>query len=204
MTTLIIAAHPDDVEFGMGGTLTLLHDVICVLSFQCSPLRREEAVRALGALGVSRIRYTTATTPRELVAEYDAIVEEVAPVRVFTHFYGDSHQEHRLVYDCVLAALRRTPRVTCLLWENIQPGALTHESFQGRIFVPLTPSAIEAKLTALLEHTSQLVKYDRSRLFDFLRQKAATNGYLCGAPYAEIFFPVKLVLKLEGLDGCIE
>lgn len=204
MTTLVIAAHPDDIEFGMGGTLSQLESVVCVLSFQCSPARREEAARALGHLGVSQIRYTSATTPRELVADYDALVKEFAPIRVFTHFYGDSHQEHRLVYDCVLAALRHTPRVSCLLWENIQPGALTHEAFQGRVFVPLSSCAMEAKFTALREHTSQLQKYDVLRLFDFLRQKAATNGYLCGSPYAEVFFPVKLVLELKGGDRRVE
>jgi len=198
MTSVIFAAHPDDIEFGMGGTLTRLSDVVCVLSFQCDLSRRDEAARALGRLGVSpdRLVYTTATVARELIAEYDRIVERYRPVRVFTHFYGDSHQEHRLVYDCALAALRRTPETTCLLWENIQPGALTHESFAGRVFVPLTSEAVDAKLDALRDHKSQLAKYDASRLLDFLRQKAVTNGYVCGSPYAEVFFPVKLVLKL--------
>jgi LmbE family N-acetylglucosaminyl deacetylase len=199
MSTVLFAAHPDDIEFGMGGTLTRLHDVVCVLSFQCDMSRRLEAARALARLGVSsdRILYTTATQPRDLVAEYDRILETFRPMRVFTHFYGDSHQEHRLVYECALAALRRMPATTCLLWENIQPGALTHESFSGRVFVPLDADALDAKLGALREHTSQLAKYDTSRLLEFLRQKATTNGYLCGSPYAEVFFPVKFVLELK-------
>jgi len=195
---IAIAAHPDDIEFGMGALISMLPNPICIVSFQCQPHRQEEARRALGHLGVepSRVFFTSATTHRGLIAEYDVLLADIQPTHVYTHFYGDSHQEHRIVYDCVLSALRLHPAASCLVWENNQPGGVTHQSFSSRIFLPVTEEAFAAKCMALSEHTSQMQKYDVPKLFRFLRNKAETNGYLCGSNLAESFNPIKLILKL--------
>jgi LmbE family N-acetylglucosaminyl deacetylase len=198
MITLVVAAHPDDIEFGMGAVVAGLTNPVCVLSFQCTPARREEALRAFKHLGVSsdHVHFTSGSSYRELIAEYDVLFKAIQPDRVFTHFYGDSHQEHRLVYDCVIASLRSFPAASCLVWENNQPGAMTQETFSPRVFFPVSQEHMNAKIAALREHESQMKKYDTEQLFPFLYHAARRNGYLCGSIYAEAFFPIKLVLKL--------
>jgi len=195
---IAVAAHPDDIEFGMGATLSQLQHVACIVSFQCNDERKKEVVASLRILGVdpTNIYFTSSSEPRGLVAEYDILLSKLNPVRVFTHFSGDSHQEHAIVHQCALAALRRFPKTTCLVWENNQPGSMTMESFSPRVFVPVTPDSINKKLDALRQHYSQMKKYDTSSLFTFLTDKARSNGFLCGSHYAEAFFPIKLVLEL--------
>lgn len=195
---IAIAAHPDDIEFGMGGVISLLKDVACIISFQCTPQRQIEAIRALNMLGVSseNVYFTKGTTHRDIISEYDSIFKKLNPLRVFTHFYGDSHQEHRIVYDCVISALRKFPSTDCFLWENNQPGAMTHETFAKRIFIPIRASHLESKLNALSEHYTQMEKYEKEKLFGFLRKQAEVNGYMCGTELAEAFFPIKCVMKL--------
>jgi LmbE family N-acetylglucosaminyl deacetylase len=194
---LAVAAHPDDIEFGMGATISTLRNFTCILSFQCNELRREEARASLVKLGVAHnsIFFTQSADPRNLIKEYDQLFSKIQPSRVFSHFYGDSHQEHRLVYDCVTSALRKFPKTSYLLWENNQPGATTHEIFNPRIFIPVNHENMLAKLEALTENVSQMKKYDTASLFSFLWNKAQTNGYLCGVRYAEAFLPIKYVLE---------
>lgn len=195
---IAIAAHPDDIEFGMGATLARLETVACILSFQCTESRKQEAVSSLTILGVhpDNIYFTTSSDHRGLVAEYDAILSTLNPIRVFTHFSGDSHQEHKLVHQCALAALRRFPSTTCLVWENNQPGSMTMDAFSPRVFIPVTAEGVAKKMDSLRQHYSQMKKYDTETLFAYLEHKAKSNGFLCGSLCAEAFFPVKLVLEV--------
>ena len=193
-----IAAHPDDIEFGMGATVSQLPSVACILSFQCSDSRKEEARKSLRILGVKseNIYFTSSSEPRGLVAEYDALLSQLHPVRVFTHFSGDSHQEHKIVHQCALAAMRRFPEVTCLVWENNQPGSMTMETFSPRVFIPVSQESVAKKLESLRQHYSQMKKYDTDSLFAYLEHRAKINGFLCGSSFAEAFFPIKLVIEL--------
>lgn len=195
---LVIAAHPDDIEFGMGATLIQLERCVCVISFQCTEMRQKEAIVSLSKLGISseNILFTNAINHRDLISEYDLLFLKFQPTHVFTHFFGDSHQEHKMVYDCVISALRKFPNTNCLLWENNQPGSMTHETFSSRIFIPVQREHMERKINALTEHFSQMKKYNTEQLFEYLWNKSKINGYLCGSLYAEAFFPIKYIIKL--------
>ena len=187
----------------MGGTLCQIPNTHVVISFFFSEARKDEARRSLAHLRVpeTNIHFTTSKNPRELVSEQDTLMNEIRPVRVFTHFYGDSHQEHRCVQESAVAATRKNSEISVFLWENNQPGARTHELFKPVVYNPIEESELECKIAALREHESQMVKYDTSRLYSFLKDKARIRGQECGHVQAEVFEPLKVVTTFYEKSG---
>lgn len=202
MKVLVFSAHPDDVEFGMGSTISKFTKmnipVSIVISFFFNSERRQEAILSLSKLGVRDINifFTSGKDHRDIVSEYDSIISNVIPTNIFTHFYGDSHQEHKIVYECAITTLRKLPTTSCLLWENNQPGAHTHEKFSPIIYVSVDRSDFDAKISSLMCHETQMKKYNTDLLFKFLEHKALINGYNCGSVFAEVFFPIKMIMEL--------
>jgi LmbE family N-acetylglucosaminyl deacetylase len=113
-SALAIAAHPDDIEFGMAGTLLLLRERGWEIHYlnlsrgdlgstvleprECARVRREEAQAAARLLGATwhppmrgdlRIFYDDRTLRR-----LGAIVREVAPTIVLTHSLEDYMEDH--------------------------------------------------------------------------------------------------------------
>jgi N-acetylglucosamine malate deacetylase 1 len=109
-TLLVLAAHPDDAEISMGGTLARLakqgwRAVVCDLTngeptpHGTPETRAREAARAAEILGLER--RITLTLPnrylmdsvenREVVAE---VIRETRPEFVFAHYWEDAHPDH--------------------------------------------------------------------------------------------------------------
>ena len=115
MNILAIGAHPDDIEFGCGGTLIKYakggHNIsLFVLtdgSFGGDPeIRKNEQKQAadfIGAKGLfwANYRDTELICNRELILKIEEVVQKVSPDVVFLNFWADVHQDHRA------ASLRR-------------------------------------------------------------------------------------------------
>ena len=228
-SALAIAAHPDDVEFGCGGTLAkwsaegcVVHHLICTDGSKGSwdphedPLalvaqRQDEqraAASALGAAGtVTFLGHTdgelqSGLGEREQVAH---VIREVKPEVVFGHDPWRRyrlHPDHRhagfLAVEGIVAA--RDPHFypaqriahwrpsTLLLWEA---DVVDH--------VEDVSEFIEPKLTALLEHRSQLRSTmhidigspdedaQRDRFRRRVLDRLATFGRTAGVAYGEGF-----------------
>lgn len=134
MKVLVIAAHPDDEVYGMGGTIAKMsaagHEVHvlivtdgCTAQYRDDPRlpeilvqKQEEARRANMLLGVKKVHFGTLpdmrldTVPH---VEVNQLIEEavaaVAPEVVYTHFYGDVNLDHQMVYRSTLVAVRPVP-----------------------------------------------------------------------------------------------
>ena len=184
-SALAVAAHPDDVEFGCGGTLArwaaegcVVHHLVLTDGSKGSwdveadtaalvatrQVEQRAAAAALGATGEVRFldrvdgELQDDVHTRLLVAR---AIRELRPAVVLGHDPWRRyrlHPDHRaagwLVCDGVVAA--REPHVrmsdlpawrpsALLLWEADEPDLLIDVS-----------AHVEAKLTALLAHTSQL------------------------------------------------
>ncbi len=133
MRVLVIAAHPDDEVYGMGGTIAKLavqgHEVhVLIVSEGCTAQyagredlsaiveqKHTEAIVANAALGVKQVHFGTFpdmrldTVPHvELNRLIEDTVDQVQPETVFTHFYGDVNLDHQMVYRSTLVAVRPT------------------------------------------------------------------------------------------------
>lgn len=134
MKILVIAAHPDDEVYGMGGTIARLssegnevHVLIvtdgCTAQYAGRPdlpeiIRKKhaESLQANEILGVRNVRFGTFPDMRldavphvELNRLIEEAVDAVRPEAVYTHFYGDVNLDHQMVYRSTLVAVRPVP-----------------------------------------------------------------------------------------------
>lgn len=134
MRVLVVAAHPDDEVYGMGGTMAKLslqgHEVHvlivtdgCTAQYASRPdlpeiieKKRREALKANEILGVKRVHFGTFpdmrldTVPHvEINRLIEETVDAVEPDVVYTHFYGDVNLDHQMVYQSTLVAVRPVP-----------------------------------------------------------------------------------------------
>lgn len=135
MTTLVVAAHPDDEVLGCGGTVAKFaatgEDVHLVILGEGSTSRfndrsvpdpalvadlrsaSDEAAARLGArstrnLGLPDNRFDSVDL-LDVVKAVEAVVAEVDPTRALTHHGGDLNIDHRVTNQAVLAATRPLP-----------------------------------------------------------------------------------------------
>jgi len=123
---LAVGAHPDDVEIGVGGLLSLHHaqgDQVAIVTLSrgarggLSTVREEESRAAarlvdaqlmLGDLEDTRIPVSdpTVSTIQRVIADVEADI-------VYVHSLNDLHQDHRAVHQATMVAARRVATVAC-------------------------------------------------------------------------------------------
>lgn len=131
MKVLIIAAHPDDEVYGMGGTMAKMavqgHEIhVLIVTDGCTAQyadrpdlpeiiekKHAEALEANQLLGVKQVHFGTFPDMRldtvshvELNQLIEETVDAVQPEMVFTHFYGDVNLDHQMVWRSTLVAVR--------------------------------------------------------------------------------------------------
>lgn len=132
---LVIAAHPDDEVYGMGGTIRKLsskgnevHVLIvtdgCTAQYKDDPnlneildRKKQEAKEANLLLGVKEVHFGQLSDMRldtiahiEVNAVIEKVVNNIQPDKVYTHFWGDVNLDHQCVYKSTLVAVRPTPQ----------------------------------------------------------------------------------------------
>jgi len=131
MKVLVIAAHPDDEVYGMGGTIAKLvaqgnevHVLIvtdgCISQYRNDDnleailkRKQEEAQEANSILGVKCVHYGNLPdmgldqVPHIQINQViEELIQWLKPEVVYTHFYGDVNLDHQLVYKSTLVATR--------------------------------------------------------------------------------------------------
>ena len=112
-------------------------------------------------------------------------IKAFKPVRAYTMFQHDRHQDHRAVYEASIVACRSVRQV----FGYETPSSSPH--FAPVIFEDVAPY-IDTKVEALRLHSSQ-----RHRAYmqeDQIRCNAQFRGHQVGLNASEGFIPYKLVL----------
>jgi LmbE family N-acetylglucosaminyl deacetylase len=201
MNILAIGAHPDDVEFGCGGTLLSYarasHAVhLMVMTdgrFGGDPaIRRkeqQEAARMLGAREVfwGDLRDTELTDSRQLIQKIEDAVQIAKPDIVMLNYFDDVHQDHRALAQAGISATRYVREV--LFYE-----VPTTQHFEPDMFVDIAP-VLEDKLSLLKLHASQV---DRTRvqnltILESAQACATFRGYQGRVKYAEGFRALRVL-----------
>lgn len=121
---LAVGAHPDDVEFGCGGTLAKLqaegHAIhIATLSLGGvggnPEIRQQEARLAAqhfdATLYLGDFEDTKITHGPETISFIEDIVHKIRPTHVYTHSVHDSHQDHKNTFQATITACRQTQHI---------------------------------------------------------------------------------------------
>jgi LmbE family N-acetylglucosaminyl deacetylase len=218
MNVLVVAPHPDDEVFGVGGTIARLsgegHEVTAaIVTKGWEPLfsdsfvekGREEARKANEVLGVKSLRFMDLPVTKlnqipthELNEKFDRLMEEEKPAVVFLPFYGDRHEDHRQVFAACMVALRPTAnrkylqRILC--YETISE---THWSspyidpcFEPQLWVDIS-KYLPTKLQAAQKYQSQLQQEPNARSLEALTALAKWRGSTAGMFSAEGFVVIR-------------
>lgn len=201
---LAIGAHPDDIEIGCGGTLIKYiragHNVFLYIATHGSfggngNLRSKEMAASAKQMGASDLfwgGYTDTRIPlsQDLITEIENVIEKVKPKFIFTHWRDDTHQDHRNLTACTLAATRYIPNF--LFYETP-----TSQNFNPNVYVDIT-EVLDEKLELLKAHASQIAKthIEDTTILDIAKSAATFRGIQARVRYAEGFSSQRLLINV--------
>ena len=222
---LAFGAHPDDIEFGCGGTLRKLIEKgwsavhVCVTSGEAgsstidratlAATREQEALRAAEVLGSERVHFLRAADgltqySRDHKIAVINLIREVRPEILFVHSSSDQFPDHKLIHELVMSAVAGAagPWYQESIGEPHLPGTILgyevwHPLNIYQLSVDIT-TTVERKLAALRCHRSQIeaTHYDEASL-GLARYRGVMSF---SSTHAEVFEVLRTSLNLpEGL-----
>lgn len=205
MNILAIGAHPDDIEFGCGGTLIKYaergHRVFLLIMTEggeggTTSTRADEQARSQKIMGVDQIYWggypdTQLAVNKSLINNIEEVIARVEPVFIFCPFPEDTHQDHRHLAQGTLSATRYVRNV--LLYEGP-----TTQNFTPQVFVDISTS-LDKKMEALNAHHSQVQRtnIEDMSILELARSTANFRGIQGRVRYAEAFSSVRLFINID-------
>ena len=205
MNILAIGAHPDDIEYGCGGTLLKLNGRqntnIYFFVATCGELSGSKKVRikeqrqAADFLGVKKIFWgnfpdTRLNVGRELIERIEAAIEECAPDVIFVNHPDDTHQDHKHIAECTVVASRYCRKV--IYYEDY-----TSRNYEPSLFTDIE-DVLDKKVELLKLHESQVGRKYPTGLDIVEGVKAIANfrGFQAKVKYAEGFHAERYLLDI--------
>ncbi len=202
-TILALAAHPDDVEIGCGGTLAAyagkgvdIHVFVATDGAKGGEgkVRRAEQEASARILGVSKVHWggfndtELPTVADKLIECIESLVAALGPDMVFVNHYVDTHQDHRILSRAAHSATRFVPNI--LAYETP-----TSNEFDPSVFMDIS-TTMEKKRQALQAHASQVERTNIQgmNVLDIAESTAHFRGLHGRLNSAEAFVPIRMQL----------
>lgn len=205
MNILAIGAHPDDIEFGCGGTLLKYsrkgHSVSLFVLTEGShggdpALRTKEQKAAADFLGARGLFWggfndTDVVDNHELILKIEDAVHKATPDIVFLNYEDDVHQDHRAAAQAGVSATRYVKEV--LFYE-----VPTTQHFEPDIFVDIA-DVLEDKRQLLSLHASQVNKtrVENLTILESVQSCANFRGFQGRVKFAEGFKALRVLRPIE-------
>jgi len=222
MNVLVIGAHPDDECIGAGGTIAKhieKGDSVFIVLFSAGldkPKLKTQANDMLKVFGINKKNLFWLNCESGNFAKEDQlkinskltdIIYKVKPKIVYTHYYGDSHQDHIFVFQSTMVACRPNHiprgRNDKSVWAGVEK-ILCYEiqsstNWSGRLDKPFDPieyniiseKNIQIKLNAYACYKDEVRPDRHPRSLDSLVILAKYRGNSVGNHYAEAFIIVR-------------
>jgi LmbE family N-acetylglucosaminyl deacetylase len=202
MHIVAIGAHPDDVEFGCGGTL-MRHikrkDQVTFIILSrgekggdpdTRTREARESARKIGA-GIHIFDYPDTDIPlnHDVIERIESVISRISPQRVYTHSIKDTHQDHRNTAYATFSAARFVPEI--LAYESPS----LYLNFMPNYYVDIS-SYIDRKIDALNMFTTQNGK-DYMKI-NAIRGLSQFRGLASSVTHAEAFEVVR-ILKSDSI-----
>jgi len=205
MNILSIGAHPDDIEFGCGGTLIKYaknkNGVYMFVATEGgfggdAKIRKMEQMEAAKFIGVKEVFWaglkdTEVEDNRQLILKIEEIINKINPEIVFLNYPDDVHQDHRALAQAGISASRYVKEV--LFYE-----VPTTQRFEPDIFVDIQ-DVMDDKLKLLQLHTSQVDKTRVKNLTILESAQSCANfrGFQGRVKYAEGFKALRVLREIK-------
>ncbi len=226
-TVLVVSAHPDDEVLGCGGTIARhvsdgddvhIH-ILCegamgrheagshdAYGDELAALRAS-AVRAAEILGAQPPTFGGLPDNRldsvdllDVVRNVEAVVENVRPSIVYTHFENDLNLDHGITARAVLTACRPLPGAAIgkvYAFETVSStewrGGTGGVAFQANTFIDISPY-LEAKLKALQAYEAEMRPFPHPRSMENIEALARVRGATARCEAAEAFVLIREVI----------
>lgn len=211
MNILAIGAHPDDIEFGCGGTLIKYarkgaHIELLVMTDGSrggkARTRRSEQQAAARILGAKRIHWggyrdTLLPSVRRLIDRMEIVLKASRPEFIFVNYPEDTHQDHRQVSRAAVSATRWARNV--LFYEGP-----TTVNFTPTVFIDIAEE-IGRKIDALHSHQSQIARtrIEGTPISEIAQASAHFRGVQGRVRWAEGFAPLRLFINISPAAGAL-
>jgi len=197
---LVLAAHPDDAELAMGGSIARWSDSglnVTVAVFSASEScpgmvsRRIAAAEAAANILGHRLYWLADPSIRqvELVPEFEVVelvdkaVAALSPDIVIGHWTGDSHGDHVRMARATVASSRRWSKTVFLQFGPNEHRVSNYLEFIPNVFLPIAGYE-ERKESALRAYSYEGQGFRHLDLAG-IRARNVALGSLCGLPTAE-------------------
>jgi LmbE family N-acetylglucosaminyl deacetylase len=198
---IAVYAHADDAEIWSGGTIAKwnsLGGTSKILCFSTDNTRTEEAKGGASVLGAAiSVIEKLPTKTDETSALVEVQIKEFNPTIVITHYYQDSHPEHRYVFEIVSNAIIQN-RITAgnpkyLLSSNTYNEICLDGMFEPNVYIDISDN-FELKLKAIEQHKSQPFEMWKKIATD---QNTLLGSRISGTKFVEGFVQVPILGKLS-------
>ena len=208
MNVMAIGAHPDDIEFGCGGTLIRhVHAndnvvYVCMTNTESKSGTTGDVLRtndelfdevkcATDRMGIKTTEFLDFKDLHvpfsfKSVSTLDKLIQKYKIDTIYTHWAGDSNQDHISTFKSTMAAARYVRNVYC--YEQIPIQRLKENEMTINYYADISDH-IEDKIQVAECHKSQIKKYKKIG-FDVpnrLRVLAEFRGIQANCKYAEGF-----------------
>lgn len=203
MNILAIGAHPDDIEFGCGGTLIKYarkgHDIYMLVMTRGelggdAEVRTKELWRSAEIIGAKDVFHhdypdTHLHLDKDLIGRIEDVIKVVSPEFIFVHYHDDTHQDHRVLAKATVSATRYIKNV--LMYE-----VPTTQNFAPTVFIDIDDT-VKDKVACLEAHASQVTRTNIEDLsiVDIARSAANFRGIQGRVRNAEGFIPLRLFIN---------
>jgi LmbE family N-acetylglucosaminyl deacetylase len=227
MNILVIGAHPDDEVLGAGGTIDK-HiqngDNVFIVLFSVGhkpiqPKLKEQAYKMLKVFGIKKNNLFWLgcksgqfdLEPKlKINAKLAKIIGKIKPTIVYTHFYGDTHQDHRFVFDSTTVACRPSHLIRGIninkIWRGVEKilcyevPSSTHwsgrlsDSFHPTEFNVISESNLEKKIRAYSCYKNEVTPGNHPRSVESLKSIAKFRGNSIGTDLCESFVVIRNII----------
>jgi LmbE family N-acetylglucosaminyl deacetylase len=210
----IIVPHGDDEILGFGGVIQKFvknkYHVNVLFCTNSKDLRSEIQIKniqkAKALLKYDKDHYINSSKielthePILFFNKLETKLKEINPDIVYTTFWNDIHQDHKIVYEWVCRAIRvHGPLNVKQFYVGEIPSStdqypkINGYTFNPNFYVKLSKKEAHIKANSILCYEKEVCKYPHPRSVDGIINLCKIRGQECGTYFAEAFMCLRYI-----------